>query len=116
MSETKDFYFAAGASIETPPVPVELRRNAGYILRQVQEGKDPDPTKCSNFKAYSTVGSGCYQISLDKTWRIIYWVGPKAIYVLNVFPKKRNNTPKQAIETCKTRLVAVKKHHRCNYE
>lgn len=116
MASAKPLLFATGIKLETPPVPLENRRAAGYLLRQVQLGDDPDPTMCANFKAYTQLGSGCYQISLDKTWRIIYWAGASAIYVLHVFQKKSNSTPKLIKQTCESRLKTCKEHHRSNYE
>ncbi len=116
MQREKPLHRAAGVDMQTPPVPRENRKRAGYLLRQVQLGDDPDPNMCSNFKPYTQIGSGCYQINLDKTWRIIYWVGAHAIYVLNVFAKKSNTTPKSIKDVCESRLRTCKEHHRDNYE
>jgi phage-related protein len=109
------FHVASGVQIKAPPLTKEARRNAGYILDQVQTGDDPDPSVCDNYKPYPNVGPGCFQITLDN-WRIIYWRAQVALYVLSVFKKTGQATPDRIKNVCKDRLRECKQHHRDNYE
>jgi len=111
----KKFHSADGVAIETPPVSKEVRLGAGYVLRQIQAGQDPDRKICDNYKPYPNVGAACYQLSLSN-WRFMIWAAPSAIYLLDVSKKQGNTTRKSVINNCKNRLKDCKKHHRDNYE
>jgi len=54
-----------------------------------------------------SIGARCQELRVndqDKTWRIIYRIDEDAIIILEVFAKKTNQTPKEAIERCQKRL------------
>lgn len=40
----------------------------------------------------------------NRTWRIVYFVDPSAVVILEVFAKATQQTPKAALERCRTRL------------
>jgi len=69
----------------------EARREAGFQLRQVQRGLDPD-----NWKPFDDVGAGTKEIriTLDDGWYRVMYVTkfPEAVYVLHCFRKKTNST------------------------
>jgi phage-related protein len=57
--------------------------------------------------AADALGAGCHELRIvdrDSTWRIVYFVEREAVVILEVFSKKTRETPKQVIETCKSRL------------
>lgn len=111
----KQLIFAPGTKnvLQTPPLSVDVRERAGYVLRQVQAGNNPDRDKVREYKSLaSTIGPGCYQLSLDdnelsKSWRVIYWIGPNAIYILEVYEKRQQTTPNAVKNLCKNRLKAI---------
>lgn len=111
----KPLHKAAGVKIAKPPLTLEIRKGAGYVLRQVQAGEDPDPKVCDKFKPFPNVGAACFQLSLSN-WRFMIWAAPCAIYLLDVSKKQGNTTRKSVIENCRSRLKDCKNHHRDNYE
>jgi phage-related protein len=64
--------------IMTPPFSTETRREAGFLLRQLQQGV---------------------------IWRIIYRVEPDAIVILDVYSKKSQATPNAVIQQSRARLA-----------
>lgn len=71
--------------------PEDARRAAGYQLRKVQRGDDPD-----DWKPFDDVGAGTKEIRLkqtDGTFRVMYVAKfEDAIYVLHCFKKKTQKT------------------------
>ncbi len=111
----KSLIFAPGTknALKTPPLSADARERAGYVLRQVQAGSDPDTTKVKEYKPFTDIGTGCYQISLDdnessRSWRILYWVSTNAIYILDVYEKRQQATPDAVKKRCKDRLKKIK--------
>lgn len=92
--------------------PEAVRREIGYSLQEVQEGKMP-----SNSKPLKGIGSGVMEIVADynkNTYRAVYAVKlGDLIYVLHIFQKKSKSgikTPKQEIDLIKQRLITAKNH------
>jgi phage-related protein len=86
---------------ETPPALKEAQRKAGYQLRLVQQGKEPD-----DFKPMPSVGPGAYEIrvQLGDAYRVFYVVKfEEAVYVLHAFHKKTQKMPHKEIETAEKR-------------
>lgn len=59
------------------------------------------------------IGPRCHELRVldaetGNTWRVMYCVDDDAIVVLEVFAKKTQATPKQAIELCQKRLRAYR--------
>src|SRR3990172_7861109 len=90
--------------IKTPPFSVRARREAGILLRDLQRGRSiPFP----HSRPMPKIGRGCHELRVndeDFSWRIFYYLGAKAIAVLDIEKKKSQKTPKPVIEKCKHRL------------
>jgi len=85
--------------------PKGVRRRAGFELLQVQSGEEP-----SDWKSMNAVGKGVKEIRIhmENEYRIMYVAKfSEAIYVLHVFSKKTQKTPKKDIELAKTRYQNV---------
>lgn len=55
----------------------------------------------------SSIGIHVHELRVndsDQTWRLIYRVDERAIVVLELFPKKTQQTPRDIIDLCKKRL------------
>jgi len=86
-----------GSSLEDlRGLPDDARRNAGYQLRRVQEGLEPN-----DWKAMADVGPGVKEIRLHtRTQHRVFYVAsfPEAVYVLHAFEKKSQKTSKRDLE------------------
>lgn len=88
--------------------PEEVRREAGFKLRQVQRGEQP-----SDFKYMQSVGSGVQEIRLrgehGDHYRVMYIAKfEEVIYVIHAFEKTSAKTEQKDIELAKSRLQDVK--------
>jgi len=91
--------------VKSPPFSTEARIEAGFLLRQLQQGvrlakphSKPMPSICPK----------CHELVIvdrSKSWRIIYRLDDDAVIILEVFEKKTQKTPKQVIDVCKRRLI-----------
>lgn len=91
--------------IGTPPFSVEARREAGALLRQLQQGIS---LGLPHSRPMPTIGARCHELRItdkDKIWRIVYRIEPDAIVILEVFKKKDKTTPQLVIDECKARLA-----------
>ena len=88
---TKPIEFLGSALDDLRAFPIAARREAGYQLHQVQQGRNPD-----DWRPMSGVGQGVYEIRIreaDGAFRVIYVAKfESAIYVLHCFPKKTQKT------------------------
>ena len=90
--------------VKTPPLSQEARLEAGYLLRQLQQGMR---LAMPQSRPMPTVGRRCHELRINdenSTWRIVYRTDIDAIVILDVFEKKTNTTPKHIIDTCKDRI------------
>jgi phage-related protein len=90
--------------------PKEAQRKAGYQLRLVQQGKEPD-----DFKPMPSVGPGAYEIrvQLGDAYRVFYVVKfEEAVYVLHAFQKKTQKTARRDIEIGRQRYSVVQNRRR----
>ena len=58
------------------------------------------------------IGAGCHELRIvdgHANWRIMYYIAPDAIVILDVFPKKTAATPKQVITECQKRLAEFRR-------
>jgi phage-related protein len=81
--------------------PEEARREAGFQLGELQEGKEPD-----DWKPMTTVGAGTMEIRIHTgTEHRVFVVSKFAerIYVLHAFEKKSQRTPQRDIDLAKRR-------------
>ncbi|HET9768307.1 MAG TPA: type II toxin-antitoxin system RelE/ParE family toxin [Thermoanaerobaculia bacterium] len=105
MIGAKELVWAPGAEyISTPPMPIAVRRRAGYLLRMVQDGYSIGMPES---RPMPSVGAGCHELRLsaDRTeWRVIYYLDVDVVLVLGVFKKTTRRTPRQLIETFARRL------------
>jgi phage-related protein len=97
MSErSKPMEFRASALQDLRAFPISARREAGYQLDQVQQGRDPD-----DWKPMGAIGQGVREIRIRETggaFRVIYVAKLKAaIYVLHCFQKKTQKTSREDI-------------------
>jgi len=91
--------------------PDEAKRNAGYQLRKVQKGEQPDA-----FKPMVEIGTGVYEIIVDAAggWFRVMYVAKfeEAVYVLHSFQKKTNKTSQGDKYVAKRRYAAVLKERK----
>jgi phage-related protein len=94
---------------KTPPVPSEIRIEAGCLFKMVQVGIKLSPPKS---KPMPNIGKNCHELRIngkDTTWRFFYCIDTDFIVSIGSFCKKTQKTPKQEIELCKKRLKEYKK-------
>ena len=88
----------------------EARQRAGFELWEVQQGNEP-----SDWKPMSSVGPGVNEIRVhvEGEYRVLYVARfEEAVYVLHVFRKKTQRTPKSHIEIASTRYRALQQLRR----
>ena len=86
--------------------PALARRLAGFQLRRVQQGLDPD-----DWKPMQTVGPGVREIRIHVAGahRVFYLATrAEAIYVLHAFEKKTQKTSAQDLRIGRERFSAFK--------
>jgi phage-related protein len=90
--------------IKTPPFSQEARVEAGFLLRQVQQGV---LLTLPHSRPMQEIGSHCHELRIEdqnQTWRIIYRIDPDAIIIAEVFSKKTKKTPPEVITMSRKRL------------
>jgi phage-related protein len=93
--------------IKSPPFSVQARLEAGYRLRQLQQGI---LLSMPVSRPMPSMGPRCHELripdpEMDIIWRIMYRIDVDAILIAEVFPKKTQATPKKIIETCQSRFI-----------
>ena len=103
----KELIFVASAKKALQEFPLPVRRDLGFALYEVQQGKTPRNSK--PLKGFG--GAGVLEIIEDydgDTYRAVYTVKfEKVPYILHCFQKKSKKgkaTPKQEIDLIKQRL------------
>lgn len=83
-------------------LPEDARETAGHQVFKVQQGKEPD-----DWKPMPTVGPGVNEIRVWEeggTFRVLYVAEfEEAVYVLHVFEKRSQKTPKGDLQLAKSR-------------
>jgi phage-related protein len=54
-----------------------------------------------------SLAKGCHQLRIQdasRTWRIVYFVDPEAVVILEVFAKTTQRTPKSVLDASRARL------------
>ncbi len=90
--------------IKTPPLSREARREAGYLLRRLQDG---ELLEMPHSRPMPNIGRRCYELRLNdagKTWRMIYRLDADAVIIAEVFCKKTRATPDSVMQECRRRL------------
>ena len=89
--------------------PQEARREAGYAIDALQNGKLPSIP----IKPFPTIGTGASELIIDTKdgwFRVFYVVKfAEGVYVLHSFQKKTNKTSKNDVETGERRYEAMLK-------
>ncbi|MBW4646640.1 MAG: type II toxin-antitoxin system RelE/ParE family toxin [Goleter apudmare HA4340-LM2] len=89
--------------VTTPPFSASARIEAGFLLRQLQEG---EILSMPISRPMPSIGKGCHELRIndaDKQWRIIYRIDTDAIVIADVFQKTTQKTPKGVIQNCQRR-------------
>jgi phage-related protein len=108
----KELKWVGGTSKRLKAFPVAARRKAGYELGQVQLGEEP-----SDWKPMVTVGPGAVEIRIHEPHehRVIYVARfADAVYVLNAFEKKTQQTPAKEIRLARAAYAEVQRQHKQN--
>lgn len=90
--------------VKTPPFSKEARLEAGFLLRQLQQG---EKLSMPHSRPMPSIASRCHELRINdenKIWRIVYRTDSDAVIILEVFEKKTNQTPKTVIDTCQRRI------------
>ncbi len=90
--------------IKTPPFSKEARIEAGFLLRQLQQGVKPSLPQS---RPMPTIGRRCHELRIRDekvTWRVVYRIDPDAIVLLEIFDKKTTTTPQKVLEVCRDRI------------
>lgn len=103
-------------------LPDEVRREIGFALSEVQQGrKHPSIKALSGDKAFK--GATVLEIVEDddgNTYRAVYTLKYEGvIYILHVFQKKSTKgiaTPRKDVQTIKLRLVEASKHYQRHFQ
>lgn len=91
--------------LKTPPLSMEARIEAGWLLRRLQER---EMIGMPHSRPMPSIGPRCHELRIgdeNRTWRIIYRIDSKAIIMVEVFNKTTRQTPKDVIANCKARLA-----------
>ncbi len=95
--------------VKTPPFSENARVEAGFLLRRLQQG---ELLTLPQSRPMSAIGAQCHELRItdrEQTWRIMYYVAPDAVVILDVFSKKTEGTPPTVLDTCRKRLAAYLK-------
>jgi phage-related protein len=90
--------------VKTPPFTAPARLEAGFLLRQLQQG---EKLSLPQSRPMASIAARCHELRINDenvTWRIVYRIDDDAIVILEVFDKKSQQTPKKVIDVCKKRL------------
>lgn len=100
-SHEKPLVFLGTSLADLKEFPISAMQDAGYQLGLIQQGENP-----SDWKPFSTVGSGVREIRIKKegAFRVMYTVKFKeTVYVLHAFSKKTQKTKKSDIDLASSR-------------
>jgi len=95
--------------IKTPPFSVAARREAGFLLRLLQEGASIGMPRS---RPMPTIGPSCLELRIvdaDHSWRVVCHVAADAVVILEVFAKKTESTPRPVLENCRRRLARYRR-------
>ena len=90
--------------VKTPPFSDAARREAGFLLRMLQQGEG---LGMPHSRPMPHIGPRCRELRINDeggTWRIVLRIDDDAILILEVFGKKTRKTPQSVIDTCRNRL------------
>ena len=91
-------------AIAVPPMSADAKREAGYLLRRIQQG---EMLSLPVSRPMPDIGPRCHELRIadaDRIWRILYRIDDDAMLILDVFQKSTRTTPKSVIKSCQARL------------
>ena len=104
----KPVHFVGSSRDDLRDLSDEAKESAGHQLFKVQQGKEPD-----DWKPLPTVGVGVNEIRVwDKSgsYRVLYVAKfEEAVYVLHVFEKRSQKTPRDDIYLARQRYADLLK-------
>src|SRR5437899_513129 len=90
--------------IKTPPFSKEGRKEAGFLLRMLQQG---ERLGMPHAELLPIVGQRCGSLRVrdgEHNWRIMYRVDADAVLIVEVYAKKTRAIPDEVIDRCRKRL------------
>jgi phage-related protein len=107
----KPVHFVGSSREDMRELPEDARETAGHQLFKVQQGKEPD-----DWKPMPSVGAGVQEIRVweeSGAYRVLYVAKfEEGVYVLHVFEKRSQKTPKADIQLAKGRYCELLKWRR----
>jgi phage-related protein len=101
----KPLYFLGSSLDNLRDFPDEARRAAGFELRAIQSGLEPN-----DWRPMQEIGPGVNEIRIHVLgeWRVIYVAKlHDAVYVLHAFQKKTRKTSRQDIDLARKRYRQI---------
>jgi len=102
----KEIHWIGSSLEDLKGFPDDARRSAGFQLRRVQRGLDPE-----DWKPFDELGAGVREVRLSEdsgVFRVMYVAKfAEAIYVLHCFQKKARTTSKPDKSITEARYRAV---------
>ena len=89
--------------VKTPPFGADARIEAGFLLRRLQRGES---LGLPHSRPMPSIGPGCHELRIvdgQANWRIMYYIAPDAVVILDVWSKKTEATPQAVIKACQRR-------------
>ncbi len=90
--------------VKSPPFTAEARREAGVLLRLLQDG---ERVQMPHAEPLPILGARCGALRVrdaGHSWRIVFRADSDAVLVLEVHAKKTRTMPRAVIERCRRRL------------
>lgn len=90
--------------VKTPPLSAAARLEAGFLLRQLQQGVR---LGMPHSRPMPVIGVRCHELRINDaamTWRIVYRADSDAVIIAEVFDKTTQQTPQSVIHNCRRRL------------
>jgi phage-related protein len=90
--------------IKTPPFTTEARREAGTLLRLVQEGESLGMPRS---RPMPSIGPRVHELRIvdeTRSWRVIYRIDADLILIVMIYEKRTEQTPRRVIDSCRKRL------------
>ncbi len=102
---TKPLFWVGSSLQDIRRFPSDARRLAGYQLRLIQEGRQPNDSK-----PMTIVGLGVHEVRIQtKLAHRVFYIAKfeEAVYVLHAFEKRTRKTSQGDIELARTRLSQI---------
>ena len=101
----KRLFWVGSSRDDVRAFPPDARRVAGFQLRRVQQGLEPN-----DWKPMPSAGAGVHEICIHTglEHRVFYVARfEKGVYVLHAFEKRSRKTPKRDLDLARERLRVV---------